>query len=693
MSMLASENHKPTSLGYNGFFLLASTMSQLETAKLLWSENAAPMSSDYGDVYFSVDDGLRESEYVFLDHNRLAERFAALENHPSSLFTIIETGFGTGLNFSLTLALWQRCAPAQARLRYISIEKHPLTLDDLRRAYQHWPGLNKVAEQWLTVYPPLFPGRHICPVGNNVELWLALQDVSEALDELHGSLHPQHRQAQTVADAWFLDGFAPSKNPAMWQPALFQAMAELSGTGTSFATFTAAGIVKRGLAEVGFVVNKVAGFGRKRNMLCGHFEPIQTLPLPVTPKGHNATWYLPPQKAGANTVAILGAGVAAATLANALAVRGLKVSVFEKASEIAQNGSGNKQGVIYAKLSHRDELSARFVTSALHFAHHYYLPWFKEGTLLPGRDGDMCGVAHLLDSDNQALRETFAASPTFVSFHNIDDASQRVGAPLSKPAMLVHAGGWLYPRAFCQAAFAHPNIQLHLNYEAQQPVKTAAGWEIAGQTFDAVVVATGSQLEGMVDYLPIKPIRGQVSHIQSTGALTRLTMALCDKGYIAPAMDGQHCIGASFNLGLNDLALRQQDHRDNLDNLAQAIAGLAPELPSDADLDGRAAFRGTSPDYLPLVGGVVDPVRFCEDFAELGKDATREVSQNDSYHEGLYCLLGLGSKGLTYAPLCAEHLASLICGEASPLPLSQQLALNPNRFLLRAIIKNKAQKF
>lgn len=668
-------------------------MSQLETAKLLWSENAAPMSSDYGDVYFSIDDGLRESEYVFLDHNRLAERFAALDNHPSSLFTIIETGFGTGLNFSLTLELWQRCAPAQARLRYISIEKHPLTLDDLRRASQHWPSLNDVTEQWLAVYPPLFPGRHICPVGHNVELWLALQDVSEALDELHSSLHPLHRQSQIVADAWFLDGFAPSKNPAMWQAALFQAMAELSGPGTSFATFTAAGIVKRGLAEVGFVVNKVAGFGRKRDMLCGHFEPKHPSASPPTPRGHNAPWYLPAQRARATSVAILGAGVAAATLANALAVRGRKVSVFEKASEIAQNGSGNKQGVIYAKLSHRDELSARFVTSALHYAHHYYVHWFKDGALVPGRDGDMCGVAHLQDGDSKAVQETFAASPTFVSFHSVDEASQQVGVPLSKPAMLVHAGGWLHPRAFCQAAFAHPNIELHLSCNTPQPIKTEAGWEIAGQTFDAVVVATGSQLDGMVDYLPIKPIRGQVSHIQSNGALTTLAMALCDKGYIAPAMAGQHCIGASFNLGLNDLTLRQQDHRDNLDNLAQAIVGLAPALPSDEHLDGRAAFRGTSPDYLPLVGGVVDPARFCENFAVLGKDATREVAESYSYHDGLFCLLGLGSKGLTYAPLCAEHLASQICGETSPLPLSQQLALNPNRFLLRAIIKNKAQKF
>ncbi len=667
-------------------------MSQLETAKLLWSDNAAPMSIDYGDVYFSVDDGLRESEYVFLKHNYLAERFAALENTPRSLFTIVETGFGTGLNFSLTLDLWRRCAPVQARLRYISIEKHPLTLIDLRRAYQHWPSMKDMAEQWLSVYPPLFPGRQICPVGHNVELWLALQDVSEALDELHASLHSHHRQSQTVVDAWFLDGFAPSKNPAMWQPTLFHAMAELSGASTSYATFTSAGIVKRGLAEAGFNVNKVPGFGRKRDMLCGYLEASNALPQTATAKGHNAPWYLPAQHPPANKVAIVGAGIAAATLAHALAKRGLAVNVFEKASDIAQNGSGNKQGVIYAKLSHRDELSARFVTSALHFAHHYYLPWFKDGALVAGRDGDMCGVAHLLDGDSHALQQTFTASPTFVSFHTPEDASKQVGAPLSKPAMLVHAGGWLHPRAFCQAAFAHPNIQLHVNCTELQPIKIDKGWMIAGQAFDAVVIATGSQLEGMVDYLPIKPIRGQVSHIKSTEALATLAMALCDKGYIAPAMAGQHCIGASFNLGLNDLTLRQQDHRDNLDNLAQAIPELATELPSDDNLDGRAAFRGTSPDYLPLVGGVVDPTRFGENFAVLGKDATREVKHCDSYHDGLFCLLGLGAKGLTYAPLCAEHLASQICGEASPLPLSQQLALNPNRFLLRAIIKNKSQK-
>ncbi|MEY3017378.1 MAG: hypothetical protein RL336_513, partial [Pseudomonadota bacterium] len=242
-------------------------MTEFKTAKLHWDDHAAPRSGDYGDVYFSVDDGLRESEYVFLQHNQLADRFAALQDSPSSLFNIIETGFGTGLNFSLTVDLWQRYAPKRARLRFISIEKHPLSVDDLHRAYQHWPSLADIAQSWIAHYPPIFPGHHLCRPFQGIELWLAFDDVARVLDELLPCLHPHFRGQPSAVDAWFLDGFAPSKNPDMWRDALFQRMSELSNKRTTFATFTAAGFVKRGLVSAGFDVKKVPGFGRKRDML------------------------------------------------------------------------------------------------------------------------------------------------------------------------------------------------------------------------------------------------------------------------------------------------------------------------------------------------------------------------------------------------------------------------------------------
>lgn len=668
-------------------------MKHFEAAKLQWNDDSAPFSSVYGDIYFSVDDGLRESEHVFLQHNHLAERFAALKDSPNSLFTIVETGFGTGLNFSLTLLLWRRLAPASARLRFISIEKHPLTLEDLKRAYQLWPTMQAIAAQWQAVYPPLFPGRHICQLDTQVELWLCFEDVIEALYELLPSLHPRHRRSQGVVDAWYLDGFAPSKNPDMWQPALFSAMAELSTNGCTFATFTAAGIVKRGLRHAGFNVKKVAGFGRKREMLCGHILMPPNLAIPPTPKAHKAPWYVAPKRSRPNSVAVIGAGIGGATVARALADRGIAVSVFEQASSIAQNGSGNLQGVIYGKLSHRDELSARFVTSALHFAHHYYQRWFTSKELTQGIDGALCGVVQLLDDDGEKLQQAFSHSPQFVSFHSGQECSDISGVPIRKNAMFVHAGGWLHPKSFCRVALDHPQINVCLNANLDAPTYVDDQWQIANQRFDAVVYATGSTPCQWASYLPIKPIRGQVSHIPSNKTLSSLRVAICDKGYIAPARGGEHCIGASFNLGVKDTVLSTEDHRDNVAHLCQAIDELDNQLPAAETLNGRVAFRGTSPDYLPLAGGLLRPEQFCADFAVLGKDATLDTPDTTSYLPGLYGLYGLGAKGLTYAPLCAEHLASQLCHEISPLPLSLQLALNPNRFLLRAIIKNKPLKF
>jgi len=667
-------------------------MKPIDTAKLDWDDSATPLSIDYGDFYFSLKDGLLESEYVFLQHNGLADRFHALENKASSVFTIVETGFGTGLNFSLTLELWQRHAPPNARLRFISIEKHPLTLDDLKRAYQHWPRLADIAASWQAAYPPIFPGQYVCNLGSQVQLHLAFGDISTALDELHRSLHNDYKGDHPFVDAWFLDGFSPSKNPAMWQPSLFRAMAELSQNNATFSTFTAASNVRRQLIEAGFEVEKVTGYGGKREMLCGIMKSpnggsVQNI------KNHNAAWYLPPKQPAAKKVAVIGAGIAGATIANALAKKGLTVVVFDGADTVASHGSGNLQGVIYGKLSHRDELSARFVTSALHFASQYYQSWFDHGYLKDGIDGAMCGVAHLLDKENPKLQQAFTGDEHFVSFHSAHDISQKAGIDISKPAMFVRAGGWLYPRAFCKAALTQNNIETRLSSPVESIVRDNDGWLICNDTFDAVVIASGCSGHDLTRYLPIKPIRGQVSHLQHQPKLSKLAMAICDKGYLAPAMDNTHCIGASFNLGLFDDSLRDEDHQNNLDNLKTALPVIAEDLPAPHTLSGRVAYRGTSPDYLPLVGNLVDPYVFQQDFAHLGKDATLSAAISNSYLKGAYCFQGLGSKGLAYAPICAEHLASTIAGEGPVLPLSLQMALNPNRFLLRSIIKNKPLTF
>ena len=214
-----------------------------------------PYSSLFNDVYFSSDDGLNETEYVFLQGNALAERFNTLDQ-----FTIIETGFGTGLNFLCVAHLWLNIAPAQATLHFISVEKYPLSLDDLVKALQLFPSLQHPAADLTAQYPQILSEKTISLFNQRVKFTLMIGDASQCLSGL-----------QYKADAWFLDGFAPAKNPDMWGETLLAQMARLSHVQTTFATFTSAGAVRRGLQVASFKVSKRAGFGKKREMLHGCF--------------------------------------------------------------------------------------------------------------------------------------------------------------------------------------------------------------------------------------------------------------------------------------------------------------------------------------------------------------------------------------------------------------------------------------
>jgi tRNA 5-methylaminomethyl-2-thiouridine biosynthesis bifunctional protein len=229
----------------------------MQFATLQWV-NQQPYSLDFDDVYYSSDDGLAETEYVFIKHNQLIERFSSLQ---AIEFTIIETGFGTGLNFFCAVKHFIDHAPANASIRFISIERYPLNVEDLIKANQSWPMFGELATQLHTSYTKLKDGLNtfnLCQNRIQLDLWIG--DVSEHLPQI-----------ETPADAWFLDGFAPAKNVDMWSPQLFTELARLSKSNTTVATFTSAGHVRRQLQAVGFLVHKATGFGKKREMLHGTY--------------------------------------------------------------------------------------------------------------------------------------------------------------------------------------------------------------------------------------------------------------------------------------------------------------------------------------------------------------------------------------------------------------------------------------
>ncbi|HRX74052.1 MAG TPA: tRNA (5-methylaminomethyl-2-thiouridine)(34)-methyltransferase MnmD, partial [Hyphomonas sp.] len=297
-----------------------------------WKDDGTPVARAAGDVYFTAGDGLGETRAVFLAGCDLPEAWAGRET-----FTIGETGFGTGLNFLAAWELWRRTRPSPSSfLHFVSFEGFPLSREDAARALAAWPELDALAGRLISVWPDPVRGvrRYLWP-DEGVSLTLHLGDIADTLPE---SIYH--------ADAWFLDGFSPAKNEAMWAEGLFPLIAERSVPGTRAATFTVAGAVRRGLAEAGFEVEKAPGHGRKRQRLEAR---ISTPPAPK-PDTTGAVRPLP----RAHRVAILGAGIAGASVAHALRELGAAPTVFDPAPGPASGGSGNPMGLVMPRLDAGD---------------------------------------------------------------------------------------------------------------------------------------------------------------------------------------------------------------------------------------------------------------------------------------------------------------------------------------------------
>ncbi|GAA5316481.1 MAG: bifunctional tRNA (5-methylaminomethyl-2-thiouridine)(34)-methyltransferase MnmD/FAD-dependent 5-carboxymethylaminomethyl-2-thiouridine(34) oxidoreductase MnmC [Candidatus Pelagadaptatus aseana] len=679
-------------------------------AQLQWSDDGQPISSQFDDVYFSKANGLEETRYVFLQHNHLPQRWQQLGD--SDRFVIAETGFGTGLNFLAAWQLWQQTAPENAQLQFISVEKHPIAKPELSRALSLWDELSYFSQNLCEQYPDEpCPGFHTLLFdGGRVQLTLIIDDASNGFEQLLASTHPAFSLPQCPVDAWFLDGFAPAKNPDMWQPELFLRMQQLSHSGTSFATFTAAGIVKRGLRECGFAIEKVQGFGHKRDMLRGHLDTPATLPEPETFKESHfnspnaAPWHysqrrapLEDQPTKQKQALVIGAGLAGCQIARNLADKGWQITVIERHSKPGQEASGNPQGILYAKLSHRQETLSDFNLAALQFAQRHYTPLWQQQPQL----GEQCGVIQLAQSDKTEQQQQLIAE-ALSSEHltrriDKETASTLAGIDLAQGGLFFPRSGWLIPPLVCEHLLQHPRI----NAQFDQPVSNLQHrddqWQlldgdnqcIASATTAIICCANASQSFSQTRELPLKPVRGQITQIPADPSSRRLKTVLCGEGYIAPAHHDHHCLGASFDLGSLSTATTADDHRQNLQRLREQFPGLTNSAFTADDVDGRAALRCTSPDYLPLTGPAPNSEAFDQDFQLLRKNARSEIPRPGPYHPNLFISTGYGSRGLAYIPLCSMMLAAQINGDPMPMGRELQKALNPARFQIRDLIRKK----
>ncbi|WP_407296782.1 bifunctional tRNA (5-methylaminomethyl-2-thiouridine)(34)-methyltransferase MnmD/FAD-dependent 5-carboxymethylaminomethyl-2-thiouridine(34) oxidoreductase MnmC [Stutzerimonas zhaodongensis] len=648
--------------------------TDFQPAELDWDANGQPQSRQYEDVYFSRTSGMAETDHVFLQPSALAERFAALKTNER--LVIGETGFGTGLNFLCAWALFERSAPSGAGLHFVSVEKHPLSRADLQRALALWPDLQTQAQRLLEQYVAVNPGFQQFRFGS-VVLTLLIGDALECLKTLDARI-----------DAWFLDGFAPAKNPEMWQPALFDQLARLSGPGATVATFTSAGDVRRALKAAGFEVKRIPGFGQKWECLCGQFvgASLQS----------SKPWFARPAfKPAERKALIIGAGLAGCASASSLAARGWQVTLLERHADIAQEGSGNPQGVLYLKLSAHGTALSQLVVSGFGYTRRLL------GNLQHGRDWDACGVLQIAFDDKEAARhaELLGAFPVEL-LHSVDRdrAEQLSGVRLANGGLFYPDAGWAHPPALCRWMIEHPNIELIRHQHPIELRRTGEMWQAMNEdqilAKAPIVVLAGAAEAARFSqsaWLPLKRIRGQITELQATDESLALKTVLCAKGYVAPPREGWHTLGASFNFAERSPTPSEAEHRSNLEMLEEISADLYLRLhahqKSVDELHGRVAFRCTSPDYLPIIGPIADAKPFAEAYAVLSKDARQTPNTPCPWLDGLYVNTGHGSRGLITTPLSGELLAAWLDDEPLPLPRAIAEACHPNRFLLRKLIR------
>lgn len=640
----------------------------MSTHAVLEWRDGLPYSTQFDDVYFSVSPdhpqhGLAETRYVFLQHNQLQQRWQQLPSDCPSHFVIVETGFGSGLNFLAALQLWRQTAPTHAHLHFVSVEIAPFTLQDLQTAHAHFPELAEASLALCRQYRLLQPGMNQLELPEfSTSLTLHIGDSAQILPPLN-----------LKADAWFLDGFAPAKNPRMWQPYLFECMARCAHAGTTFATFTSAGLVKRGLQSAGFEVQKTRGFGHKREMLCGHWPTVQQTSSAKLP-----------------SVAVIGAGIAGCSSAWSLANLGCEVHVYEREATIAHGASGNPRGMLYPRLNAEKPLNDQLAWRSYSFSlRHYASLGLSEDAF------QACGLVQLGASPRESKRVQKVAKRYadlgLLQKLDAQQASAQAGVALNHESLFFKDGAWVNPNVACASMLNHRNIRLHTGHPVTRLVKHPAGWQLEinskglSDCFDAVIVCNAAEANKLLpdSGMWLNPVRGQMGMIAAQPSMRMLKTILCGDGYLTPLHDGQHAMGATFAPGDKSTEIRQEDNLGNLDMVSRLSADFNETKNAEITF-ARASLRCGSSDYLPYVGAVLPTEALKLQTTSIEKYADLPSPQ------GLYVHVAHGSKGLMTAPYCAAMLARRLLknfGHALPQLTEDSFwnGLHPQRLLFKQL--------
>lgn len=623
----------------------------IQTADLDWQSIdgiEVPISKQFGDVYFSKDNGLLETRHVFLNGNDLSTRLADLQDF--EYFSVGETGFGTGLNILALWQLWQQVRPNNhSHLHAISVEKFPLNKNDLIRALNVWTELKPLADQLIEQYPLPIAGCHRLNFPNerfSIDLWLGdAHDIFPVMPKTHS------------INAWFLDGFAPSCNPDMWEENVLNNIVRLSAYRTTFASFSVAGVLKRGLKQHGISISRPRGFGHKREMLKAIWNAPELLENNLsendfdllTDSIQKKTELIHTTDFKQRQIAIVGAGIAGLRCAWGFAQRGHQVTIYDQSAPLA-GASGNPLALLNPKLSPIEQSAEHLMTLAWQHALNHYQN-FKAFRPIAVNQLALKNPDELLQLAQQYPQDLLKAQ-----------TANELEIETTFESLQLTQAGSIYPHLLRDQILEHPlitfkqaeieNIQqntyqrLEINDVQQNPLGT----------FDHVIICCAKESKRFFEHFPIlKPIRGQVSWVNNQDHALNTESAYSYGGYCMQLNDQQLILGASFYPNRDDDEVLVEDHVHNYNLIHSVFPDYAKSLAPVEEWQGRASVRAQTLDYFPILGKLDD-------------------------QQEIYTFSGLGSKGFLFAPLCSDVLTALVLNEACPIPQELLNKLSPKRF-------------
>ena len=581
-------------------------------------KNNTLFSEEFDDLYSSAKGAVAECNHVFIKGNNLKERFENLGEN--SKFYIGEIGFGIGINFLTTCKSWLDHTKQNQVLEFYSFDKYLFRLSDFKTLNVSCPDLKEYISELERNYPRNIQGaQKISLFGGRIILNLIIGEIDNTQEYI---------KLMDKVDAWYFDGFSPSKNPDLWSIKLFKCIHKSCHENTTFSTYTSSGLVKNNLTESGFNHSRAMGFSDKRHMLKGTVDTQL-------------------KKNTSNTkVAVIGSGIAGCVLSYTLAKKGIEVDLYEKSDSICSGASSHELLVTYPRLSAHDTAFGSFTLHSYIFATNFYKQlktdaWKKTGVIILNHDA-------ATEKRQSSLLEKRADGEIY-RYIDPDEASEISGIDIKLNGLIYEDAGYILPEEMCKFLIESPKINIFTSSHIKSIKKNREFFNLnIGEKkfeYQNVCVCAGSETANIVDIDGISIKRGQVTHIESLDNVSRIKLPICAKGYISPRVNNIHLVGSSYS-DSEDTDLSEEEHLYNLNNLKLVI---------DEEMNvitGQTGHRAVSKDHMPVVG----------------------------MKDGIYINTCHGSRASVTAPISAEIIASMIVDEAPPLMGRELESLSPERF-------------